>query len=63
MIGNEDGRARRKGGDRHGLESGSKIEDISYASLAVHAVGIVSLFLARVHKDLSRGSERDPLAF
>ncbi|MBA7557622.1 hypothetical protein ES705_50386 [subsurface metagenome] len=44
-----------KAGDRHGLECGTKILDISYASLAVHAAGTVVLFLARVHKDISRG--------
>ncbi len=45
-----------KAGDRHGLESGAKILDVSYASLAVHAAGTVALFLARVHKDITRGS-------
>jgi hypothetical protein len=44
-----------KAGDRHGLEAGEKIDDISFASLAVHAAGTVSLFLARVHRDISRG--------
>jgi hypothetical protein len=44
-----------KAGDRHGLPSGSKIADISYASLAVHAAGTASLFLVRVHKDIQRG--------
>jgi hypothetical protein len=44
-----------KAGDRHGLVAGEKIDDISFASLAVHAAGTVSLFLARVHRDLTRG--------
>lgn len=44
-----------KAGDRHGLESGGKIEEASFASLAVHAAGTVSLFLARVHRETSRG--------
>ena len=44
-----------KAGDRHGLEGGEKIQDISFASLAVHAAGTVALFLTRVHRDLTRG--------
>ena len=44
-----------KAGDRHGLEAGEKIHDMSFASLAVHAAGTVSLFLASVHRDLTRG--------
>lgn len=44
-----------RAGDRHGLESGVKIDDVSYAGLAVHAAGTVSLFLTRAHKNLCRG--------
>jgi hypothetical protein len=44
-----------KAGDRHGLEGGEKIQDISFASLAVHAAGTIALFLARVHRDSTRG--------
>ena len=42
-------------GDRHGLEGGAKIAELSFASLAVHAAGTASLFLIRVHKDVLRG--------
>ncbi len=44
-----------KAGDRHGLKNGTKIVDISYAGLAVHSAGTIALFLARVHKDITRG--------
>lgn len=42
-------------GDRHGLTSGNKINDISFAGLAVHAAGSAALFLVRAHKDIQRG--------
>jgi len=42
-------------GDRHGLEGGAKITELSLAGLAVHAAGTASLFLIRVHKDVLRG--------
>lgn len=44
-----------KAGDRHGLVSGAKITDLSFAGFAVHAAGTAALFLVRVHKDLQRG--------
>lgn len=44
-----------KAGDRYGLVAGEKIHDISFASLAVHAARTVSLFLVRVHRDLTSG--------
>jgi len=42
-------------GDRHGLVGGTKITELSFASLAVHAAGTVCVFLVRVHKHLQRG--------
>lgn len=42
-------------GDRHGLVAGTKIDDVSFAGLCVHAAGTVSLFLARAYKDMIRG--------
>jgi len=48
-----------KAGDRHGLPSGFKITDISYASLAVHSAGTAALFLLRVRKDLQRGQNHE----
>ncbi len=42
-------------GDRHGLAGGTKITELSFASLAVHAAGTVCVFLIRVHKNLQRG--------
>jgi hypothetical protein len=44
-----------RAGDRHGLVSGTKINDISYASLAVHASGTACVFLVRVYRDVKRG--------
>lgn len=44
-----------KAGDRHGLVSGTRINDISYASLAVHASGTACVFLVRVYRDVKRG--------
>jgi hypothetical protein len=46
-----------KAGDRHGLPSGAKIADLSFAGLAVHAAGAAALFLISVHKDLQRGPQ------
>ncbi len=43
-------------GDRHGLASGQKVEDATFAGLAVHAAGTLCLFLARVHKHQQRGA-------
>ncbi len=45
-------------GDRHGLEAGAKIAELSFASLAVHAAGTACVFLIRVHKDVLRGPSR-----
>lgn len=42
-------------GDRHGLVAGTKIDDVTFAGLCVHAAGTVSLFLARTYKDMIRG--------
>lgn len=42
-------------GDRHGLEAGAKLSDLSFASAAVHAAGTVALFLVRAYKESSRG--------
>jgi hypothetical protein len=42
-------------GDRHGLIGGTKITELSFASLAVHAAGTACVFLIRVHRDLQRG--------
>ena len=44
-----------KAGDRHGLVSGTKINDISCASLVVHASGTACVFLVRVYRDVERG--------
>jgi len=44
-----------RAGDRHGLPSGAKVTNLSFASLAVHSAGTVALFLARIHRDLLRG--------
>ncbi len=44
-----------KAGDRHGLVSGTRINDISYASLAVHASGTACVFLVRAYRDVKRG--------
>lgn len=44
-----------KAGDRHGLEAGAKIDDTSYASLAVHAAGTIALFMAQTHRVTGRG--------
>jgi hypothetical protein len=45
-------------GDRHGLEGGATITELSFASLAVHAAGTVCVFLTRVSKDALRGPSR-----
>jgi hypothetical protein len=45
-------------GDRHGLPSGTKITDLSYAGLAVHAAGSAALFLVRIHQTLLRGPQQ-----
>lgn len=37
-------------GDRHGLEGGLRVSDHASASLAVHAAGMVALFLVARHK-------------
>jgi len=42
-------------GDRHGLECGVTITELSFASLAVHAAGAVCVFLIGVHHDVRRG--------
>ncbi len=42
-------------GDRHGLAGGTKLTELSFASLAVHSAGTACVFLVRVHKDLQRG--------
>ena len=44
-----------KAGDRHGLAAGAKITDLSFAALAVHAAGTLSLFLIRVYRNTQRG--------
>jgi hypothetical protein len=45
-------------GDRHGLAGGERISDTALASMAVHSAGNVSLFLARVHRQLTRTKGR-----
>lgn len=45
------------GGDRHGLKAGERITEHSLAGLAVHASGVVSLFLARIHRASMRAAD------
>jgi hypothetical protein len=42
-------------GDRHGLVGGERINELSVASLCVHAAGSVALFLTRTYKNMIRG--------
>lgn len=44
------------GGDRHGLRGGKRITEHSLAGLAVHASGVVSLFLVRIHRTSMRAA-------
>ena len=42
-------------GDRHGIEDGHKITELSFASLCVHSAGAIALFLVQTYKNLIRG--------
>lgn len=43
-------------GDRHGLRGGERITNYALAGLAVHAAGVVSLFLVQVHRASARAA-------